>query len=155
MALVLVVEDDSILAYVLERVLTKAGHDVIGTAASFAKAVSIAASVPPELALVDFHLSGPENGTLVAHRLRQLGTKIIYVTANAEQVRLIDGSAEIVAKPFKDDVLLKAVERVIASTGVWTQDHPTLPNKKGRPSLSGLSRFLALSRGRRCYLSSP
>ena len=44
MALVLVVEDDSILAYVLERVLTKAGHDVIGTAASFAKAVSIAAS---------------------------------------------------------------------------------------------------------------
>jgi CheY-like chemotaxis protein len=84
MASVLVVEDDSILAYVLERVLIQAGHKVVGTAASFAKAVSIAASAPPELALVDFHLSGPENGALVAQHLRQLGTKIIYVTARAD-----------------------------------------------------------------------
>jgi CheY-like chemotaxis protein len=115
MASVLVVEDDSILAYVLERILSKAGHKVVGTAASFAKAVSIASTAPPELALVDFHLRGPENGALVAQRLRQLGTKIIYVTASAEQVRLIDGVTEIVTKPFKDDVLLEAVERVIAS----------------------------------------
>lgn len=115
MASVLIVEDDSILAYVLERTLAGAGHTVVGTAASLTKAVRIAASVTPELALVDFHLRGPENGALVAQHLRQLGTKIIYVTANADQVRLIDGVAEVVPKPFDDHVLLKAVERVIAS----------------------------------------
>jgi CheY-like chemotaxis protein len=115
MASVLVVEDDAILAYALDRILTKAGHEVIGTAASFRKAISIAASAPPDLALVDFHLSGPENGALVAQHLRQLGSKIIFVTASADEVRLIDGSAEIVPKPFDDDALLKAVQRVIAS----------------------------------------
>jgi CheY-like chemotaxis protein len=114
MASVLVVEDDAILAYVLERVLIKAGHKVIGTAGGFSKAVSIATSAPPDLALVDFHLSGPENGALVANHLRELGTKIIYVTANVDEVRLIDGDAEIVAKPYTDDVLLAAVRRVIA-----------------------------------------
>ena len=115
LASVLVVEDDAILAYALEQVLTKAGHRVLGTAASLARAVSIAARAPPQLALVDFHLSGRENGTLVAQHLRPLGTKIIYVTANADEVRLLDGSAEIVPKPFDDGALLKAVERVIAS----------------------------------------
>jgi two-component system, response regulator PdtaR len=115
MASVLVVEDDAILAYTLERILIEAGHEVVGTAASFARAVSIAGSTPPELALIDFHLSGPEDGTLVARHLRQLGTKIIYVTASADEVRLIDGTAEIVPKPFENDVLLKAVQRIIAS----------------------------------------
>lgn len=115
MASVLVVEDDALLAYALERTLSRAGHKVVGTAASFARAVSIAASSPPDLALIDFHLRGPENGTLVAHCLRQLGAKIIYVTASADEVRMIDGSTEIVPKPFEDDALLKAVQRVIAS----------------------------------------
>jgi CheY-like chemotaxis protein len=112
---VLIVEDDALLAYDLQQVLSRAGHDVVGVASSFEKALRLAEAAQPHLALVDYRLEGQEDGVMVARHLRQLGTKVIYVTGSADEVRLIDGRTEIIPKPFDPVQLLKAVERVIRS----------------------------------------
>jgi two-component system, response regulator PdtaR len=112
---ILVVEDDALLAFDLQQVLSRAGHDVIGLARSLDKALHLAETAKPDLALVDYRLDGREDGIMVARHLRQHGIKVIYVTASADEVRLIDGTTEIIPKPFDPTELLKAVERVIAS----------------------------------------
>ena len=116
LASVLVVEDDYILAYSLQRVLISAGHTVVGIASSFDEAIGIAAAERPQLALVDYKIKGAKDGVEVARHLRELGIKIIYVTGSTDEVRLIDGVSEVVPKPYDNDDLLRAVERVIAST---------------------------------------
>ena len=84
MTTVLIVEDDFKLAAELEWALADAGHTVIGKAASFEDMVGIVASQTPEIALDDNWLKGAKDGGSVARHLRSLGTKIIYMTAEAD-----------------------------------------------------------------------
>jgi DNA-binding response OmpR family regulator len=114
MATVLIVEDQVFLAAELESALIEAGHSVIGKAASFDEAVRIAGTMPPEIAVVDHRLKGPHDGVAVAKHLRSLGTTIIYVTAEADHVRLVnDQAADIVSKPYDMDQLVLAVARLV------------------------------------------
>lgn len=115
MATVLIVEDDFLLAGALKHVLIDAGHEVVGSAPTFEDAVEIAAAKPPQVALVDFRLRGPRNGVAVAEHLRKLGTHIIYVTSEPDAVRLVDGLAEIVPKPYDFDTLMRAVADIVQS----------------------------------------
>jgi DNA-binding response OmpR family regulator len=115
MTSILIVENDFLLADDLQHVLVAAGYEVVGTAADFDAALEIGRSRKPQLALVDYKLQGNKDGIIVARHLRQLGTKIIYVTANANEVRLIDGMTQIVPKPFDEAELLRAVRRVLTS----------------------------------------
>ena len=66
MAIVLIVEDQSFLAYELELALVEAGHTVLGKAASFDEAVRMAGSQAPQIALIDHRLKGPKDGVAVA-----------------------------------------------------------------------------------------
>lgn len=115
MATVLIVEDDYFLADELRQSLTEAGHKVVGTAPSFERAAEIAASSPPQVALVDYRLKGSRDGLAVAEHLRKLGTHIIYVTSEPDAVRLADGRAEIVPKPYDMNELVRAVAHVVQS----------------------------------------
>ena len=116
MAKVLIVEDNYLLAAELEDALVEAGHTVIGKAPSFEDAVRTVASGPPDVALIDHRLKGPKDGIAVARHLRTLGTKVIYVTAEADHVRLVNGeAADIVSKPYTEDELILAVARVVRS----------------------------------------
>jgi DNA-binding response OmpR family regulator len=114
MARVLIVEDDFFLAYELEGALVEAEHTVIGKASSFQDAARIVASELPDVALVDHRLKGPRDGVAVARYLRERGAKVIYVTAEADHVRLVnDQAADIVSKPYNPDELILAIARVV------------------------------------------
>jgi DNA-binding response OmpR family regulator len=116
MTTVLIVEDNYVLAAELELALAGAGHTVIGKAPSFEAVVRIVASGAPEVALIDHRLKGPRDGVAVAQHLRKLGTKIIYATAEAQHVRLVNGeAAEILSKPYSEKELICAVARVVKS----------------------------------------
>jgi DNA-binding response OmpR family regulator len=114
-----IIEDDAFLAQDLKQVLSDAGHEVIGIASSLDKALRIAKTAKPHLALVDYKIHGLEDGVMVARHLRRLGTKVIYVTGSAEEVRLIDGTTEIIRKPYDPVQLLNAVERVVQSAASY------------------------------------
>jgi DNA-binding response OmpR family regulator len=115
MATVLIVEDDFFLADELAQSLTEAGHVVPGKAPSFEDAAEIAALSPPQVALVDYRLRGERDGVAVAEHLRKLGTHIIYVTSEPDAIRLVDGLAEIVPKPYDLNELIRAVDHIVQS----------------------------------------
>jgi DNA-binding response OmpR family regulator len=115
MATVLIVEDDFFLADELGQSLTEAGHTVAGKALGFEDAAEIAAASPPQVALVDYRLKGSRDGIAVAEYLRKLGTHIIYVTSEPDAVRLVDGLAEIVPKPYDMNELVRSVAHVVQS----------------------------------------
>src|SRR5690242_9544487 len=82
---------------------------------SFEIAAEIAASTPPKVALVDYRLRGLRDGIAVAKHLRKLGTHVIYVTSEPDAIRLVDGLAEIVPKPYDMNELIQAVDHIVRS----------------------------------------
>jgi DNA-binding response OmpR family regulator len=109
----LIVENEPLVAAELEEAVTEIGHKVIGSARTFEQVLRIVENVRPEVALIDYRLGDVKDGVVVARSLRQMGVKIIYVTAFPDEVRLIDSAAEVVAKPLDYRMLLATVERVI------------------------------------------
>jgi DNA-binding NtrC family response regulator len=63
---ILIMEDEYLIAVDLARAIERAGFEVIGVASSCPIAQHFAASVRPDLAIVDIRLSGPVDGLTCA-----------------------------------------------------------------------------------------
>lgn len=84
-AKVLIVEDEYLVAMVLEGRLLDAGFDVIGIAATGKQAYQLAASERPEIALMDIRLLGNMDGVEAAiELLAQFGIRSIFTSAHAD-----------------------------------------------------------------------
>ncbi len=82
---VLIVEDDPFIAMDLEGVLSDAGCEVCGVAASEAEALRIGEATRPPFAVVDVRLS-PGDGRVVARELfRQYDTAVLMATAHSRK----------------------------------------------------------------------
>lgn len=106
---ILVVEDDMIVALDLEHILESAGHNVVGIAPDTETALELAPGC--SIALVDVNLrdgkTGPTIGTEIA---RRHGAKVVFVTANPEQIGDAAGFAlGHVRKPFDQASILRAI----------------------------------------------
>lgn len=99
----------------VQAVLSAAGHSVIKTAPTFNRALEIAEVRRPDLAIVDYNLGGGMDGVMLAGHLRRLGVKVPYITGYGHEVRLIDRTAVTSANPYNADMLMRAIQRVIAS----------------------------------------
>lgn len=110
----------------LEHVLTEAGHVVIGCAMDTADAVSLAASSPPDVALVDVNLRDGATGPVVARALIAAHQSVVvFLTANPEQIPDgFSGAIGVLTKPFDD----QTIRAVVAFAGRFRQekatDHP-------------------------------
>ena len=79
---ILIVEDDFLIARQVEMVLTEAGFDLVGVAASAEEAIDLANSGRPTLAIMDIRLAGVRDGIDAALVLfRQHGIRCIFATA--------------------------------------------------------------------------
>lgn len=106
----LVVEDEAIIAMLVEDALTMAGHLVVGVAESASEALAIAARETIDLALCDVRLAENDSGVTVARELSVRGVPCLYVSGNcptAADHPLIIGC---VGKPFATAALSRAVE---------------------------------------------
>ena len=84
---ILVVEDEPLLAMLLEESLAELGHEVIGCAASIDQAMLIMdeagiAGNALDFALLDFTLADDATSAPVAMRLRDDGTPFVYLTGH-------------------------------------------------------------------------
>jgi len=102
-----------IVALDLEHILASAGHHVVGIAPDTETALEMA----PEcsLALVDMNLRDGQTGGMIATEIaRRHGAKILFVTANPEQIgparQLAVGH---VSKPFNPRSILDAVAAAV------------------------------------------
>ena len=99
---VLIVEDEAIIAFCSAAMLEDAGYAVLGPAHTSAEALELARSKRPDVALIDIDLEIPEAGISVAHQLHsQYGTAIVFTTGRFEQAQLhSDIAVAALAKPF-------------------------------------------------------
>src|SRR5689334_6827896 len=121
MASVLIVQNEPLTAHELAHLLTSAGHYVSGIAHSFYGAEELARFKSADVALLEYRLAGPITGVSLSRYLRRRGIKVMYVTSSPDEVRAMDAKAEIVSKPYTDQEVLEALERVL---GIRSGDDP-------------------------------
>lgn len=111
--IVLVVEDEVIIAYCSAAMLEDAGYAVLGPAHTSAEALRLARSKRPDVALIDIDLETPDAGIGVARQLHALyGTAIVFTTGRYEQAQLhSDIAVAALVKPFDPAELPRIVER--------------------------------------------
>lgn len=110
---VLVVEDEAVVAMLLEDMLLDLGHEVVAAIGRFDQALEAAGSLDLDLAILDVNL----NGILtypVAEALRMRGAPVIFATGyGADGLQEEWRSGPVIQKPFQIRDLEKAIARVI------------------------------------------
>lgn len=117
LARVLVVDDLDLVHDLCDRVLTKAGHQVVH-ARSGRDAVTMYQQDRPDAVLLDVAMPGFDGfSTLQALRELDPGARVAMLTSHHEHAvvrRAIEmGALDYVAKPFQRERLLAAVERLV------------------------------------------
>ena len=88
-ARILIVEDEAIIARDLSQMLRKLGHTILATAMTGEEAISAAASLKPDLVLMDIRLAGKTDGVAAAIRIREeQEIPIMFLTGNTDEATL-------------------------------------------------------------------
>ena len=112
---ILVVEDDALIALLLAELLAGMGHDVCATAATEGEAVLAAARCRPDLMIVDAGLGRGSGVSAVEEICRAGRLAHVFVSGDAERVRLRQPDAVVVRKPFRRAELVRAIEIALAA----------------------------------------
>lgn len=86
---ILIVEDEALIALNIEKRLRKMGHKVCGVVASGEEALNQAATLKPDLVLMDIRLAGAMDGIETAALIRKrLAIPSVYLTAHIDETTL-------------------------------------------------------------------
>lgn len=117
---VLVVDDDAVLRRTVERILVRAGYEII-VAKDVSEAVRHASNLPIQAALVDYNL-GYETGLQVLSRLRDLQPSCLRILMTGSQdfpmvVEAVNRGEvlRVLSKPFDGTQLINTLEEAFAS----------------------------------------
>jgi DNA-binding response OmpR family regulator len=118
-AAILIVEDDLLVANLIEEILSESGFRIAGIAASCDIALSIAEETAPQLALVDIRLNGPLDGIELACLMRdKFNVPAIFLSGSSDldtQRRAQAAHAlGFLHKPFRPSEVFNAIERALS-----------------------------------------
>lgn len=118
---VVIVEDETIIAYELRVRLTAFGHNVVGVFRKGEEAIAASRAQMPDLMLIDIVLAGKIDGIETARLIRATGpTRVIFLTANTDEAtrqRALALSPDgFLLKPFTEDELRETVEQALVLT---------------------------------------
>jgi DNA-binding NarL/FixJ family response regulator len=107
---ILIVEDEPLLADTLKRLIElNPRFRVTGVADDLPSALAAAGDDKPELALVDLQLANGSSGYSVAAKLHDLGIACLFTTARAPGFAVSDLALGCLAKPFREEDLVRAL----------------------------------------------
>ena len=114
---VLLVEDEAIIAMLLEDMLGDLGHRVAAIAGRIDQAAKLAAELPVDLAIIDVNLNGEQTYAL-AETLAGRGVPFIFATGYGvsglkEEWRRVP----TLQKPFQEGALKEAISEVMQPSG--------------------------------------
>lgn len=115
---ILVVEDEAIIAYNLQRILSSFGYKVPETVESGPQAIKAAETLQPDLVLMDIQLRGEMDGIEAARQIRaRSDLPVVYLTAYAEDTRLMQARQTTpygyLVKPVQDRELHATIEMAL------------------------------------------
>ena len=113
--IVLVVDDEFIIASSLSMQVEEMGCDVCGTAATAREAVDLALEHHPDIVLMDVRLKGQEDGVDAALEIHKaVGSKVIFITGSREPATMariaLDHPAGVLFKPIYGQQLKNAID---------------------------------------------
>ena len=112
---ILVVEDEPLLAMLLEESLEDLGHEMVGVAATVAQADAILDGHAVDAAFLDFSLADDATSIPVAQRLRREGKPFYYVSGyNSIAPNENAPEAPLLSKPFSLNALKAALDAMAA-----------------------------------------
>jgi two-component system, response regulator PdtaR len=114
---ILIVEDNALLAFMLEQSLADAGHEPLGPVPDVESALQIISCANPQMALVDINLDGGSSGLDLASELHARSIPFFFATGQAAMAHR-DGvhALGVIPKPFAPELVVAlagAMERVI------------------------------------------
>jgi PAS domain S-box-containing protein len=117
---ILIVEDDGLAAFSLQRLLERRGYIIVAKVSSSEKAVQAAVELQPDLVLMDIMLSGKMDGVHAAERIQALiDVPTIYLTALSDDATLrragVTRPFGYLTKPVIDRDLFVAIEMALYS----------------------------------------
>ena len=116
---IVLVEDDKMIAILLEEIVKNLGHTVCAIAATEAEAVALARTHQPDLMIVDAGLSEGNGVAAIDAILKTRFVAHVFVTGDARRVRALHPDAIILEKPFFLPELEAAIEQALAvSVGI-------------------------------------
>jgi DNA-binding response OmpR family regulator len=124
---VMIVEDDLMIADMIEEILCASGYDVCGIACTVEEGLALAALHMPDLAIIDVRLADGGLGTEIAAKLDRSWTGVLFATGNVEQIiDSTDGEA-CISKPYhrKDLLLSLDVVRAIHTARMAPENLPS------------------------------
>jgi two-component system, response regulator PdtaR len=109
--LILVVEDEPIVAWSLTHALSESGHTILGPTASSDEAIQLCKRFLPKLALVDITLHGHVEGISLARRLKsEMSIASIFMTAQPVLAREnADAALGLIEKPYLPELVTRAI----------------------------------------------
>ena len=108
---VLVVEDDTLIAMMLENFLECLDRTVVGTADSVAAALRVLDEQPVDVVILDMHLLGGERSDAVAEVLNERGIPFVVASGGGLGSGPLFDGRPLLSKPYT----LNGLERVLGS----------------------------------------
>jgi len=113
---VLIVENDFIQSYVLERQLKNFKYNVVGTAMSGEEAITLSGKHKPDIVIMDISLEGKLDGIETAKKiLESEDTSIIYISGHTRKLyqdRIKQTNyLDFIEKPFSTTTLAAAINK--------------------------------------------
>jgi CheY-like chemotaxis protein len=115
---ILIVEDDALLAAMVEDVVADLGYEVAASVATGEGALEAARASKPDLVLMDVNLRGRLNGIEAAEAIRaERPCLVVFMTAygdpeTTERMKRIAGSA-VMGKPISVDILRLTLQQLL------------------------------------------
>ena len=109
---ILIVEDEPLIAMMLEDFLETLGHDVVGTCESVDEAMSHIEAGGFDVAIIDIQLKDGQQVWPVADRLAQQGKPFVLATGgHVEPPPGQHAGAPVLSKPYTIEAIPPALER--------------------------------------------
>ncbi|MCH4892649.1 response regulator [Sphingomonas sp. SFZ2018-12] len=108
---ILIVEDEPLIAMMLEDFIDVLGKQVAGVADTVEDAIARIDAGDIDAAILDLHLRGGEHSTPVAERLTRAGIPFIVSTGGSGEM-IGGGRHPVLAKPFTLDAVGAAFDRL-------------------------------------------
>jgi DNA-binding response OmpR family regulator len=107
---VLIVEDQLLVAVALKEELEDLGYHVLDLAIRHQEALALARATPVDLALVNIDLADDDDGSALACDLKAMGVPVIFISGQTDRVELAKEAAiASMPKPYSARDLADAV----------------------------------------------